>query len=184
MLSIELNHRAHAEAVAGDYIGVHVSLPAREGITSGSVMGDAEQKPPGMVESFTAQVIVLGSPTPAGFKVGYTPIFDCHTAHFPGRIAEFICKIDKATGAASDRPPSALRAGDAALITVVPTVPTSVEAVSEWPELGRFTFRDMRQTIGFGVIKAVHTKTGPSQPPSRLRPAHEGVRSSGQSESS
>jgi len=38
---------------------------------------------------------------------------------------------------------------------MVPTRPMCVEAFSEYPPLGRFAVRDMRQTVAVGVIKAV-----------------------------
>ena len=38
---------------------------------------------------------------------------------------------------------------------MVPTKPMCVEAFSDYPPLGRFAVRDMRQTVAVGVIKAV-----------------------------
>jgi len=35
-----------------------------------------------------------------------------------------------------------------------------VETFSEYPPLGRFAVRDMKQTVAVGVIKAVEKKTG------------------------
>ena len=39
-----------------------------------------------------------------------------------------------------------------------PSKPMCVEAFSEFPPLGRFTVRDMRQTVAVGVIKATTPK--------------------------
>ena len=41
---------------------------------------------------------------------------------------------------------------------MVPSKPMCVEAFSEFPPLGRFAVRDMRQTVAVGVIKATTPK--------------------------
>jgi elongation factor 1-alpha len=38
---------------------------------------------------------------------------------------------------------------------MVPTKPLCVETFSDYPPLGRFAVRDMRQTVAVGVIKSV-----------------------------
>lgn len=45
--------------------------------------------------------------------------------------------------------------GDAAIVELTPTKPMCVEAFSDYPPLGRFAVRDMRQTVAVGVIKSV-----------------------------
>jgi len=45
------------------------------------------------------------------------------------------------------------------LVTLTPTKPMCVEVFSEYPPLGRFAVRDMKQTVAVGVIKAVEKKT-------------------------
>ncbi len=51
-----------------------------------------------------------------------------------------------------------MKSGDAAIITMLPSKPLCVEAFSEYPPLGRFAVRDMRQTVAVGVIKSVNKK--------------------------
>ena len=48
-----------------------------------------------------------------------------------------------------------LNQGDAAIVEMIPQKPMCVEAFSEYPPLGRFAVRDMRQTVAVGVIKSV-----------------------------
>jgi len=48
-----------------------------------------------------------------------------------------------------------VKSGDAAMIELVPSKPMVVESFSEYPPLGRFAVRDMRQTVAVGVIKTV-----------------------------
>jgi elongation factor 1-alpha len=43
---------------------------------------------------------------------------------------------------------------------MVPSKPMCVEAFTDYPPLGRFAVRDMRQTVAVGVIKAVEKSTG------------------------
>ncbi|KAF5654160.1 elongation factor 1-alpha [Fusarium heterosporum] len=43
---------------------------------------------------------------------------------------------------------------------MVPSKPMCVEAFTDYPPLGRFAVRDMRQTVAVGVIKAVEKTTG------------------------
>jgi elongation factor 1-alpha len=64
--------------------------------------------------------------------------------------------------------------GDAAIVEMIPQKPMCVEAFSEYPPLGRFAVRDMRQTVAVGVIKSV-TKTdkatGPGAKGAATKPA-------------
>jgi elongation factor 1-alpha len=43
---------------------------------------------------------------------------------------------------------------------MVPMKPMVVETFSEFPPLGRFAVRDMKQTVAVGVIKEVKKKAG------------------------
>jgi len=103
--------------------------------------------------NFTAQVIVLNHP--GEIKSGYTPVLDCHTAHISCRFAEIEQKMDKRTGATLEANPKCIKSGDAAIVKMEPSKPMCVEAFTEYPPLGRFAVRDMRQTVAVGVIKAV-----------------------------
>lgn len=40
-------------------------------------------------------------------------------------------------------------------MNLVPSKPMCVESFSEYPPLGRFAVRDMRQTVAVGVIKVI-----------------------------
>ena len=47
------------------------------------------------------------------------------------------------------------QSGDAAIVKMIPSKPMCVESFTEYPPLGRFAVRDMRQTVAVGVIKSV-----------------------------
>ena len=120
--------------------------------------------------SFNAQVIVMNHP--GEIRNGYTPVLDCHTAHIACKFNEIKEKMDRRTGKAIEEAPKFIKSGDAAMVNlsesffpsfflldgfvgqsltylslVVPTKPLCVEAFSEYPPLGRFAVRDMRQTV-------------------------------------
>jgi elongation factor 1-alpha len=44
------------------------------------------------------------------------------------------------------------------MVKFVPTKPMVVETFSEYPPLGRFAIRDMKQTVGVGIVKSVEKK--------------------------
>lgn len=54
--------------------------------------------------------------------------------------------------------PKFIKSSDSALVKMVPTKPMCVERFSDYPPLGRFAVRDMRQTVAVGVIKEVEKK--------------------------
>jgi hypothetical protein len=51
--------------------------------------------------------------------------------------------------------PKFVKSGDACIVKLVPSKPMCVESYNEYPPLGRFAVRDMRQTVAVGVIKSV-----------------------------
>lgn len=67
-------------------------------------------------------------------------------------------KCDRRTGKTTEENPKAIKSGDAAIVNLVPSKPMCVEAFQEFPPLGRFAVRDMRQTVAVGVIKSVNFK--------------------------
>lgn len=51
--------------------------------------------------------------------------------------------------------PKTVKTGDAAIVNLIPSKPMCVESFSDFPPLGRFAVRDMKQTVAVGVIKSV-----------------------------
>jgi len=110
---------------------------------------------------FTAQVIVLNHP--GQIQNGYTPVLDCHTAHIACKFNEILTKIDRRTGKETEKSPKNIKSGDAAMVNLIPTKPLCVESFSDYPPLGRFAVRDMRQTVAVGVIKEVNKRSKDSK---------------------
>ena len=122
-------------------------------IRRGNVCSDSKNDPAKEAASFNAQVIVLNHPGQIG--AGYAPVLDCHTAHIACKFAELIEKIDRRTGKTMEASPKFVKSGDACIVKLVPSKPMCVESYNEYPPLGRFAVRDMRQTVAVGVIKSV-----------------------------
>ena len=95
---------------------------------------------------------------PGQINPGYAPVLDCHTAHIACKFSELKEKIDRRSGKKMEDNPKFVKNGDSAIIEMVPQKPMCVEAFSEYPPLGRFAVRDMRQTVAVGVIKSVTKK--------------------------
>ncbi|KAF4795897.1 hypothetical protein TURU_088570 [Turdus rufiventris] len=156
--SVEMHHEALSEALPGDNVGFNVKNVSVKDVRRGNVAGDSKNDPPMEAAGFTAQVIILNHP--GQISAGYAPVLDCHTAHIACKFAELKEKIDRRSGKKLEDGPKFLKSGDAAIVDMIPGKPMCVESFSDYPPLGRFAVRDMRQTVAVGVIKAVDKKAG------------------------
>merc|ERR1712157_130570 len=154
--SVEMHHESLPEAVPGDNVGFNVKNVSVKDIKRGYVASDSKNKPATGCANFTAQVIVLNHP--GQISNGYSPVLDCHTAHIACKFNEIKEKVDRRTGKATEANPKFIKSGDAGIVELIPSKPMCVEAFSDFPPLGRFAVRDMRQTVAVGVIKAVTPK--------------------------
>jgi len=151
--SVEMHHETLSEAVPGDNVGFNIKNVSVKEIRRGNVASDSKNDPAKEAASFNAQVIVLNHP--GEIQKGYTPVLDCHTAHIACKFAELLEKIDRRSGKKMEDNPSKVKSGDAAIVKLVPSKPMCVESFQQYPPLGRFAVRDMRQTVAVGVIKSV-----------------------------
>ena len=154
--SVEMHHTSIPEAIPGDNVGFNVKGLSTKDIKRGYVCGDAKNDPPRETESFLAQVIIMNHP--GQIENGYCPVLDCHTAHIACKFTEIQSKIDRRTGKALEEEPKSVKNGDSALIILTPTKPMCVESFAEYPPLGRFAVRDMKQTVAVGVVKVSNKK--------------------------
>jgi elongation factor 1-alpha len=154
--SVEMHHEALTQAIPGDNVGFNVKNLTVKDIRRGYVCADAKVDPPHETESFNAQVFVLNHP--GLIHAGYAPVLDCHTAHIACKFSELLSKIDRRSGKEMEKEPKNLKSGDAAMVKLLPSKPMCVETFNEYPPLGRFAVRDMRQTVAVGVIKEVVKK--------------------------
>jgi elongation factor 1-alpha len=154
--SIEMHHEQLPEAIPGDNVGFNVKNLSVKDIRRGFVCGNSKQDPPREAVDFLAQVIVLNHP--GQIAAGYSPVLDCHTSHIACKFAELESKIDRRSGKELEAEPKSIKMGDAAMVRMVPSKPMCVESFTEYPPLGRFAVRDMRQTVAVGVVKGVNKR--------------------------
>merc|ERR1711979_99063 len=150
--SVEMHHESLAEAFPGDNVGFNVKNVAVKDLRRGFVASDSKSNPACGVSSFEAQVIVMNHP--GQISNGYSPVLDCHTAHVACKFAEIKEKMDRRTGKSLEKNPKFVKTGDACIVNLEPTKPLCVETFTDFPPLGRFAVRDMRQTVAVGVIKS------------------------------
>jgi len=154
--SVEMHHESLEEAFPGDNVGFNIKNISVKELRRGMVAGDTKNDPPKGTENFIAQVIIMNHPGQIGN--GYAPVLDCHTAHVACRFDEITQKIDKRSGQVTEENPKFIKTGDAAMVKLVPSKAMCVESFNDYPPLGRFAVRDMRQTVAVGVIKEVVKK--------------------------
>jgi len=149
--SVEMHHEKVDQATPGDNVGFNVKNLSVKDIKRGYVCSDSKNDPAMDTEMFVAQVIVLNHP--GEIRNGYAPVLDCHTAHIACKFNKIRAKVDKRTGKATEEEPPCIKTGDAGMVELIPQKSMVVEVFSQYPPLGRFAVRDMRQTVAVGVIK-------------------------------
>ncbi|WP_142860222.1 translation elongation factor EF-1 subunit alpha [Salinigranum halophilum] len=150
--TVEMHHEEVDEAGPGDNVGFNVRGVGKDDIRRGDVCGEASN-PPSVAETFKAQIVVMQHPSV--ITAGYTPVLHAHTAQVAVTFESIDQKLDPKTGEVAEEHPDFIKAGDAAVVTLRPQKPLSIEPSSEIPELGSFAVRDMGQTIAAGKVLEV-----------------------------
>ena len=153
---VEMHHEKLEQALPGDNVGFNIKNVSVKDIKRGYVASNNKDHPASETEYFTSQVIVMNHP--GQISNGYAPVLDCHTAHIACKFKDITQKIDRRTGKVMEENPKYIKNGDASIVKLEPSKPMCVETFTEYPPLGRFAVRDMRQTVAVGVIKKVEIK--------------------------
>ena len=153
--TIEMHHEEVDRAGPGDNVGFNVRGVGKDDIRRGDVCGPADD-PPSVAETFQAQIVVMQHPSV--ITEGYTPVFHAHTAQVACTVESLDQKLDPASGEVAEENPDFIKSGDAAVVTIRPQKPLSIEPSSEIPELGSFAIRDMGQTIAAGKVLSVNER--------------------------
>ena len=156
--SIEAFHTDVSEAGPGENVGFNIRGFNAKDFKRGCVASDSKNDPAKESISFNAQVIVINHPNK--ILPGYTPVLDCHTSHIACKFEKLLSKIDRRSGIEIEAEPKSIINTEACIVMIVPQKPMCVETFAEYPPLGRFAVRDMKQTVAIGVIKSVVKKTG------------------------
>jgi len=154
--SVEMHHEALTEAVPGDNVGFNCKNVSVKDLKRGFVCSNNADDPAKGCDTFEAQVIIMQHP--GQIQNGYCPVLDCHTAHIATKFKNIDEKMDRRTGKTLETNPKFVKNGDACMVQMEPSKPMVVESFADYPPLGRFAVRDMRQTVAVGVIKSVIKK--------------------------
>ncbi|KEH38842.1 GTP-binding elongation factor Tu family protein [Medicago truncatula] len=150
--SVQMHHENISEALPGDIVGLHLTNKklSDKNLRRGYVASDSKYEPAMEAAKFTSRVIVFNHPSK--ITKGYTPVLDCHASHTAVKFAKLVTMFDRESGVELEKKPMSLKNGDAAVVKMIPMKPMVVEGINEYPSLGRFAVRDMRQTVAVGII--------------------------------
>jgi len=154
--SVEMHHTTLEEAIPGDNVGFNIKGVNAKDLRRGNVASDSKNDPAKECCTFNAQVIVLNHPNK--IQAGYTPVLDCHTSHIACKFEKLLSKIDRRSGKEIEAEPKEIKNQEACIVMMAPQKSMCVETFAEYPPLGRFAVRDMKQTVAVGVIKSVDKK--------------------------
>jgi elongation factor 1-alpha len=153
--TIEMHHEEIPKAEPGDNVGFNVRGVGKDDIRRGDVCGPADE-PPAVAETFQAQIVVMAHPSV--ITAGYTPVFHAHTSQVACTVETLDKKIDASSGEVLEENPDFIEQGDAAVVTVRPQKPLSLEESDYIPELGSFAIRDMGQTVAAGRVLSINER--------------------------
>jgi len=159
--SITMHHKSLEEAVSGDIVNVTVDADT-SALRPGMVGAAADDSPSFECKAFVAQVIVLSDPRAGEISSGCVLSVACHNAQVLCVFEDLLSRTDRRTGKILEMMPSALHAGDAAVVRLVPDTPLCVEPFEEYPFLGRFSVHDQKVTVAVGVVQQVEHAHGHS----------------------
>lgn len=137
VFSIEMHHKEHNAAAAGDNVGVNMKgLNKANMPKGGDIMIKKSDTTLKTCETFTAQSMVLDHP--GQIKIGYCPVGFCRTSKCSLRLEKINWKAGKkSTGGQKVETPEFIEKGDMCELVFKPTRPFVVEAFTKSEGLSR-----------------------------------------------
>jgi len=147
--TIEQNHEAIAQAGPGETVAFQVGGTEQDEVRRGAVCGPLDGAPP-VADRLRARIVITDHPSVV--TAGYTPVVHAHTAQVACTIDSIEATVDPDDGRVIEERPDFIQNGDTAEVVLEPQKPLSVEPITDVPELGVFSIRDMGQTVGVGGV--------------------------------
>jgi elongation factor 1-alpha len=154
VFTVEMHHTNHAQALAGDNVGLNVKGLSKENMPRvGDVMVDKVDATLPQVSEFTAQVQILDHP--GELKPGYSPIAFIRTGRSAVKLSGIDWKIGKSTGGQKMENPPFLKANEMAQCKFQPQQPFTCEGFKACEGLGRVAILEGASVVMLGKVTTV-----------------------------
>ena len=134
-------------------VGVKLAEAGELKLVRGCVISDPDDCPARPADTFEAQILVLAHP--GELTPGYAPLLHVHTTTAQCKVEKILSRIDRRNGKVIEENPKSLRNGESGLAIFRPLKPIIIEPFEEFPRLGRFVMRDLKQTVIVGAVRKV-----------------------------
>lgn len=156
VFSIEMHHKEHGTATAGDNVGVNMKgLNKANMPKGGDIMIKKSDSTLKTCDTFTAQSMVLDHP--GQIKVGYCPVAFCRTSKCSLRLEKINWKAGKkSTGGQKVEEPEFIEKGDMCELVFKPTRPFVVEAFNKSEGLSRIALLEGSNVAMIAKVASVN----------------------------
>lgn len=154
--SLEVHKQAKSIIIAGENCGIAFKNASKGDISqvkAGNVISKDDDSSIKIYAGALARIIVVDKPK--GLSAGYIPIMDLGTVHVPVKIAKIVSKITASKETIEN--PESVSNYESFVGVLIPQKPTVMEAMKDFPSLGRFAIRDSNIIVCIGSITQLLT---------------------------
>ena len=159
--SVESHYARVPEATPGMVVGLNLTGLSAHAVARGSILCpcDAAVAP---VRCLTAKLVVLVDDK-VGLRPGADVLLGCQTARVAARLQVLTSTLNRKTGEVLEAFPASLKAGDQAMVTLVPQGVLALETYASCASLGRIALFGQGTMLAVGVVETVERegKGGP-----------------------